>query len=66
MENYVGLDVSIKETSICVGPVVTLTFRATIDVPARFTSSKSVGAVFGLTPSTPIGAESGTALQVTM
>jgi transposase len=33
-----------------VGPVVALTFRATIDVPARFTSSKSVGAVFGLTP----------------
>jgi Transposase IS116/IS110/IS902 family len=33
-----------------VGPVVALTFRATIDVPARFTSSRSVGAVFGLTP----------------
>jgi transposase len=33
-----------------VGPVVALTFRATIDVPARFTSSKSVGAVFGMTP----------------
>jgi transposase len=33
-----------------VGPVVALTFRATVDVPARFTSSKSVGAVFGLTP----------------
>lgn len=33
-----------------VGPVVALTFRATIDVPARFTSSKAVGAVFGLTP----------------
>jgi transposase len=30
--------------------VVALTFRATIDVPARFTKSKSVGAVFGLTP----------------
>lgn len=33
-----------------VGPVIALTFRATIDVPARFTSSKAVGAVFGLTP----------------
>ena len=34
-----------------VGPVVALTFRATVDVPARFTNSKAVGAVFGLTPS---------------
>ena len=33
-----------------VGPVVALTFRATIDVPARFTSSRAVVAVFGLTP----------------
>jgi transposase len=33
-----------------VGPVVALTFRATVDVPARFTNSKAVGAVFGLTP----------------
>lgn len=33
-----------------VGPVVALTFRATVDVPCRFTSSKAVGAVFGLTP----------------
>jgi len=32
-----------------VGPVVALTYRATIDVPARFRSSKAVGAVFGLT-----------------
>jgi transposase len=32
-----------------VGPVVALTYRATIDVPARFRKSKSVGAVFGLT-----------------
>jgi transposase len=29
-----------------VGPVVALTFRATADVPARFASSKAVGAVF--------------------
>jgi transposase len=34
-----------------VGPVVALTFRATVDVPARFHNSKAVGAVFGLTPS---------------
>jgi len=34
-----------------VGPVVALTYRATIDVPARFRSSKAVGAVLGLTPS---------------
>ena len=31
-----------------VGPVVALTYRATVDVPARFRKSKSVGAV-GLT-----------------
>src|SRR6202171_3716339 len=30
-------------------PVVSLTYRATVDVPARFRKSKSVGAVFGLT-----------------
>src|ERR1700691_3839922 len=34
-----------------VGPVVSLTYRATVDVPARFRKSKSVGAVFGLTSS---------------
>jgi transposase len=33
-----------------VGPVVALTYRATVDVPARFRRSKTVGAVFGLTP----------------
>src|SRR3974390_307630 len=32
-----------------VGPVVALTYRATVDVPARCRKSKSVGAVFGLT-----------------
>jgi transposase len=32
-----------------VGPLVALTYRATVDVPARFRKSKSVGAVFGLT-----------------
>src|ERR1700757_4182167 len=32
-----------------VGPVVALTYRATVDVPARFRKSKAVGAAFGLT-----------------
>jgi transposase len=32
-----------------VGPVVALTYRATVDVAARFRKSKSVGAAFGLT-----------------
>jgi transposase len=32
-----------------VGPVVALTYRATVDMPARFRKSKSVGAAFGLT-----------------
>ena len=32
-----------------VDPVVSLTYRATVDVPARFRKSKSVGAVFKLT-----------------
>ena len=34
-----------------VGPVVALTYRATVDVPARFRNSKAVGAILGLTPS---------------
>jgi transposase len=34
-----------------IGPVVALTYRATVDVPARFRNSRAVGAVFGLTPS---------------
>lgn len=34
-----------------VGPVVSLAFRATIDVPARFKHSRAVGAALGLTPS---------------
>jgi transposase len=32
------------------GPVVALTYRVTVDVPARFRNSKAVGVVFGLTP----------------
>jgi len=34
-----------------VGAIVSLTFAAAIDDPARFKSSKQVGAYFGLTPS---------------
>ena len=33
-----------------VGPVTALTFRASVDVPARFARSRSVGAHFGLVP----------------
>ena len=33
-----------------VGPVTALTFRATVDVPARFARSRAVEAHFGLTP----------------
>ena len=48
----------VKDDAVCrrlmtipgVGPVVALTYRATVDVPARFRTSKAVGAVFGLTP----------------
>jgi transposase len=34
-----------------VGPVVALTYRATVDVPSRFRNARAVGAAFGLTPS---------------
>ena len=48
----------VKDDEVCrrlmtvpgVGPVVALTYRATVDVPARFRNSKAAGAVFGLTP----------------
>jgi transposase len=48
----------VREDDVCrrlmtvpgVGPVVAMTYRATVDVPARFRNSKAVGAVFGLTP----------------
>ena len=48
----------VREDEVCrrlmtvpgVGPVVALTYRATVDVPARFRNSKAVGAVLGLTP----------------
>jgi transposase len=35
-----------------VGPITALTFRAAIDDPTRFKSSRDVGAYFGLTPRT--------------
>ena len=52
----------VREDEVCrrlmttpgVGPVVALTYRATVNVPARFRKSKSVGAVFGLTCSRPV------------
>ena len=34
-------------TTPAVGPVVALTYRGTVDVPARFKNSKAVGASFG-------------------
>jgi transposase len=33
-----------------VGPIVSLAYVATIDIPARFRTSRAVGAVLGLTP----------------
>ena len=33
-----------------VGPTTSLAFRATVDDPERFTTSKSVGSYFGMTP----------------
>jgi transposase len=33
-----------------VGPITALTFRAAVDDPARFKSSRTIGAYFGLTP----------------
>jgi len=48
----------VREDEVCrrlmtipgVGPVVSLAFTATIDLPARFKSSKAVGPALGLTP----------------
>src|SRR5437773_975433 len=46
--------VIVRDDAVCrrlmttpgVGPVVALTYRATVDVPARFRKSRAVGAVF--------------------
>jgi len=54
----VGVLAIVRDDDVCrrlmtipgVGPVVALTYRVTVDVPARFRNSKAVGAVFGLTP----------------
>jgi transposase len=48
----------VRDDNICqrlmtipgVGPIVALAFTATIDIPARFKSSKAVGPALGLTP----------------
>ena len=37
-------------TMPAVGPIISLTFASAIDDPARFTSSKQAGPLFGLTP----------------
>src|SRR6266446_3594990 len=65
MAYFAGLDVSVKETRVCIAMlkaqitktdrndargIAALTYRVTVDVPARFRNSKAVGAVFGLTP----------------
>lgn len=61
-KNYLALDRRVKRTArndnVClrmmtvpgVGPIAALTFKAAIDDPARFKSSRTVGAHFGLTP----------------
>jgi len=49
---------SVRDDDVCrrlmtipgVGPVVSLAFSATIDIPARFKNSKAVGPALGLTP----------------
>ncbi|AVA24209.1 IS110 family insertion sequence transposase domain-containing protein (plasmid) [Rhizobium sp. NXC24] len=48
----------VREDEVCrrlttipgAGPVVALTYKATIDIPARFAYAKAVGSVLGLTP----------------
>jgi transposase len=50
MTLFVGPDVSVKETAVCGGVVVALTYRATVDQPQRFVHSRAVGAHVGLTP----------------
>jgi transposase len=48
----------VREDEVCrrlmtipgVGPIVSLAFTATIDIPVRFKNSKAVGAALGLTP----------------
>ena len=49
-----------------VGAVTALTYRATIDVPARFRNSKAVGAVLGLTPAQHQSGESHRAGRISL
>lgn len=61
-KNFLALDRRVKRAArnddVClrmmtvpgVGPIAALTFKAAIDDPARFKSSRTVGAHFGLTP----------------
>jgi transposase len=61
-ELLIGLDRRVRDAAkadpVCrrlmsapgVGAIVALTFRAAVDQPERFRSSKQVGACFGLTP----------------
>jgi transposase len=61
-EQLIGLDRRVRDAAkadhVCrrlmsapgVGAIVALTFRAAVDQPERFRSSKQVGACFGLTP----------------
>jgi transposase len=61
-EQLIGLDKRVRDAAkadhVCrrlmsapgVGAIVALTFRAAVDQPERFRSSKQVGACFGLTP----------------
>jgi transposase len=44
-----------------VGPVVSLAFHSTIDIPARFKNSRTVGPVLGLTP---VLTQSGESLRI--
>lgn len=61
-EEFAGLDHKVREIvhddPVCqrlmtvpgIGPIVSLAYVATIDIPDRFRSSRSVGAMIGLTP----------------
>ncbi len=52
MEHYVGIDVSLELSSLCVLDVAGKVIREAkvASEPERFAKSKSVGAFFGLTP----------------
>lgn len=64
----------VKEDKVCrqlmtipgVGPVVSLAFTATIDIPARFRNARSVGPALGLTPTLHQSGESSRIGQVSL